>query len=76
MTFKFSSRSISRMSNVDNRLQEIAHLALQISRVDFGIPAYGGFRSTEEQAKLFDGKQIEDPSSFVTRLNRIITKAL
>ncbi len=53
MSFKFSQASINRLSTVDSRLQEIAKLALSISKVDFGIPSNGGLRTAEEQNKLY-----------------------
>ena len=55
--FKFSKRSEQGMEGIDERLIEIAHKALSISKIDFGIPEYGGIRSESEQHKLFvDGK--------------------
>ena len=51
---KFSKKSISRLETVNYKLQEIAHLALELSTVDFGIPASGGFRTAEAQKALFD----------------------
>ena len=55
MSFKFSDASINRLNTVDDRLQEIAHLALSISKVDFGIPSNGGLRTAEVQNKLYHG---------------------
>ena len=49
------------MEGVDERLVEIAELAIQITKVDFGIPATGGLRTAEEQHQLFlDGKSKAD----------------
>ena len=53
MSFKFSSSSLNRLESVNYKLQEIAHLALSITKVDFGIPPNGGYRSPEEQNNLF-----------------------
>jgi len=53
MSFQLSKRSIDRMAGVDKRLQQIAQYAITISRIDFGIPADGGMRTTERQAELF-----------------------
>jgi peptidoglycan L-alanyl-D-glutamate endopeptidase CwlK len=59
--FVFSRRSRERMKGVDPRLVEIAEYALTISKVDFGIPEYGGLRTAEQQAKLYaDGKSKAD----------------
>ena len=52
MSFSFSKRSLERMDGIDPRLIEIAHRALQISNIDFGIPEYGGIRTEDEQMRL------------------------
>lgn len=49
------------MARVDLRLIEIARRAITISKIDFGIPSTGGFRTAEQQNKLFkDGKSKAD----------------
>lgn len=53
MMFRFSRTSEARLSTVDERLQAIARRAIQISKVDFGIPEFGGLRTAEEQNVLF-----------------------
>ena len=53
MSFKFSKTSLERLGGVDVRMQRIAHRALQLSKIDFGIPASGGMRTPEEQNALF-----------------------
>jgi len=52
--FKLSTRSLERLKGIDPRLQGIISRALQISRVDFGIPEYGGLRTALEQQILCD----------------------
>lgn len=54
--FELSSRSKERLSGVDTRLIKIIDLALTISLIDFGIPEYGGYRTSEQQKALFDKK--------------------
>jgi peptidoglycan L-alanyl-D-glutamate endopeptidase CwlK len=45
------------MDGVDKRLIDIAHRALEISPIDFGIPGDGGLRTAERQNELYcDGK--------------------
>jgi len=51
--YSFSQLSLNRMSGIDERLIRIAKRAIQITRIDFGIPEYGGLRSTEDQALLY-----------------------
>jgi peptidoglycan L-alanyl-D-glutamate endopeptidase CwlK len=38
---------------VDERLIDIAEVAIKLSNIDFGIPSTGGLRTEEVQAKLF-----------------------
>jgi len=51
--FKFSSKSLERMEGLDRRLVAIAHRALQLSQIDFGIPSSGGLRTAAQQNKLY-----------------------
>lgn len=53
MAFKFGDKSLSRLITVDERLQVVAHRALELTRIDFGIPEYGGKRTAEEQEYLY-----------------------
>ena len=53
MTFELSNNSIKNMAGIDERLIDIAELAITFSTVDFGIPATGGLRTTEDQAELY-----------------------
>lgn len=54
--YKLSEKSKERMKGVDDRLQQVAHAALTISKIDFGIPRDGGVRTAERQKELFDDK--------------------
>lgn len=57
MSFKLSSKSKSRLVGVDSRWPEIIDLALTITLIDFGIPNYGGLRTSDDQLRLYlDGK--------------------
>lgn len=59
--FQFSQASKDRLATVDPRLQLVAHRALQISKIDFGIPPYGGKRTEQEQFFLYSsGKSKAD----------------
>lgn len=61
MGFSFSEKSRERMRGVDERLVEVMNLALHLSKIDFGIPPYGGLRSEEDQAFLYEeGKSKAD----------------
>ncbi len=51
--FKLSKRSTKRLQGTDPRISEIVQLALTITRVDFGIPEYGGMRSMTAQNLMF-----------------------
>lgn len=52
--FRFSQRSNQRMEGINVSLLLIAHEALKITKIDFGIPHLGGFRTAQEQRQLFD----------------------
>ncbi len=61
---KFSKRSKERMWGVDSRLVDVMNHAITITKVDFGIPLYGGLRTVEDQEVLFeDGKSLADGTS-------------
>jgi len=51
--FKLSQKSMSNLNGVDNRLIELALRSISKSPIDFGIPPYGGLRTSEDQNKLF-----------------------
>ncbi len=50
--FNFSKKSHERMITADSRLVEIAMLAIKLTKVDFGIPEFGGKRSRDDQVLL------------------------
>jgi peptidoglycan L-alanyl-D-glutamate endopeptidase CwlK len=59
--FELSANSRTRMKGIDPNLIAIANLAIKITKVDFGIPKYGGLRTKEDQNKLFnEGKSKAD----------------
>lgn len=49
--FKLSERSLSKLQGVDERLVLTVHLAIQRTKIDFGVIC--GLRSVEEQKALF-----------------------
>jgi len=53
MGFKFGNRSLHRMDGVHEDIKRVAHRAIQITKVDFGIPQYGGTRTEMEQNELY-----------------------
>jgi len=53
MTFKFSDTSVKRLAGVNSHVEETIQLAIKLSSIDFGIPQYGGLRTTGDQAALF-----------------------
>jgi len=68
MSFYLSQRSKYRLRNVDPRLSAIAERAIELTKIDFGIPSSGGYRTAQQQAELFrDGKSNADG---VTRKSR------
>ena len=53
MTFQLGKNSMKNMEGIDDRLIDIAELAITLSPIDFGIPSSGGFRSTQDQSELY-----------------------
>jgi len=51
--YRLSARSTRHLEGVDPRLIAVIQLALTISKVDFGIPKTGGFRTVDDQNRLF-----------------------
>jgi len=66
--WKLSDRSKERLEGVDPRLIEVVHLALSISKIDFGIPEDGGVRTAERQNMLFktfrNGKRVSNADGY------------
>lgn len=53
MNFKLSRTSLSRLEGVNDKLIELVQASILKSPIDFGIPAYGGYRTSEEQYQLY-----------------------
>lgn len=51
---RFSQNSLDHMDGVHPKLIAIAHRALEISPIDFGIGEDGGFRTMSHQMRLHD----------------------
>jgi peptidoglycan L-alanyl-D-glutamate endopeptidase CwlK len=51
--FSLGKKSIENLIGVDDELIDVVELAIEITKVDFGIPSTGGYRVEAEQAKLF-----------------------
>jgi len=61
MMYKLSNKSKERLEGVDPRLIAISNRAIEITKIDFGIPSTGGLRADEIQHQLFlDGKSEAD----------------
>jgi peptidoglycan L-alanyl-D-glutamate endopeptidase CwlK len=53
MPYKLSKRSWNRLEGVHPKLLSLIELSIVESPYDFGIPMYGGVRSTEDQQQLY-----------------------
>lgn len=53
MAFRLSKRSYERLEGVNPQLIQVLEYALVLSKIDFGIPENGGFRSASTQRGLF-----------------------
>ena len=54
MSFYLSQRSKDRIIGIHPDLILITYRAIEITKVDFGIPEFGGLRTTEDQQILFE----------------------
>lgn len=52
--YKLSSRSLANMHGVHNDLQRVAKRAIEITKIDFGIPELGGLRNAAQQRALYE----------------------
>ena len=53
MSYKLSKKSWSRLKGVHPKLISLVELSIPDSPYDFGIPPYGGLRTTEDQQELY-----------------------
>lgn len=51
--YTLSARSKRHLVGVDSRLVEVVSRALEITKIDFGIPVSGGLRTAEQQNQLY-----------------------
>jgi peptidoglycan L-alanyl-D-glutamate endopeptidase CwlK len=54
MSYNLSNRSEVRLEGVHPFLVDTIHLSIKNSPDDFGIPMYGGLRTTADQQKLYN----------------------
>lgn len=51
--FYLGKRSVKNMVGVNYNLVKIAHRAIELTKIDFGIPNTGGYRTAEMQYSIF-----------------------
>lgn len=51
--FRLSTKSKQHAEGVDERLIRLANRALEITKIDFGIPSTGGVRTESQQSELY-----------------------
>jgi len=52
--FALGRASMKNLDRVDKRWYQILQTAIKLTRVDFGIPSTGGYRTVEQQRELFN----------------------
>ena len=57
--YKLSKNSKKRLQGINVDLIELVHRSITFSPHDFGIPKYGGLRTSEEQFELYTTKDLE-----------------
>lgn len=68
--FKFSRKSLERLEGVSPVMQSLFKAALKVSPIDFGIPQYGGLRTTEDQQELYSRGR-SAPGNIVTKVDGV-----
>lgn len=73
--YKLSKRSIERLEGVAPDMVEVIKDAITNSPYDFGIPQYGGLRTTEDQQELYakgrtDFSTHQKPVTYVDGINK------
>lgn len=64
MSYALSTASIFNMRGTNPLIQAIAKRAIQITKIDFGIPSTGGLRERFEQKELFDAGKSKCDGTF------------
>lgn len=54
MKYKLSNRSLRNLDGVNLELVEVVKMAIQLTKVDFGIPETGGYRTEKMQFELYE----------------------
>jgi peptidoglycan LD-endopeptidase CwlK len=57
--FQFSSSSNARLDTTSMNIQRVVRRALEITKVDFGIPKDGGMRTARRQHEMYLDPSIE-----------------
>lgn len=74
MAYKLSKRSRGRLDGVSPDIIEVVEEAIVDSPYDFGIPGFGGLRTTEDQQGLYAiGRTVEmgrKPVTYVDGVNK------
>ena len=72
--YQLSKNSLRNLDGVNAELVEVVKLAIQITKIDFGIPSDGGYRTTQRQAELY-AQGRTTPGSIITNADGVNSKS-
>jgi len=55
--YRLSKTSLRNLDGVHPELIDVVKMAIQITKVDFGIPSTGGYRTASQQNELYNDKK-------------------
>lgn len=55
--FHLSKSSLRNLDGVHPELVDVVKLAIQLTKIDFGIPSTGGYRTASQQNELYRAKK-------------------
>ena len=76
MSYNLSNRSKTRLKGVHPFLMEVFELGIKDSPYDFGIPQYGGLRTSKDQRELYNiGRTVDvgirKPVTYTDGVNKV-----
>tara|TARA_S200002703_G_scaffold67586_2_gene58778 strand:+ start:1048 stop:1434 length:387 start_codon:yes stop_codon:yes gene_type:complete len=66
--FNLSKNSLRNLDGVHPELIDVVKLAIQLTKVDFGIPSDGGYRTAFRQRELYD-KGVSNADGYTHKSN-------
>lgn len=72
--YQLSKNSLRNLDGVNAELVDVVKLAIQITKIDFGIPSNGGYRTAQRQAELY-AQGRTTPGNIITNADGVNSKS-